>query len=530
MEVIPAIDLLDGQVVRLRQGNFDSATAYPRSPLALAQSYQEQGANWLHLVNLSSAKDSARDPRQMTFFCEIVRVITTQTNLRLQAGGGIRSLGDIAQLLNAGASSIVLGTLLFEDPSLVLDALTLFGREKFIAALDIRNNDVRIRGWKESAAITLDDAIRNITEMGMANVLITDIDRDGMMVGPNVDLYERLTKFFPELSIIASGGVRNVEDIRNLDEAGCGGAVIGKALCEGTVSLRELLRSYDNETEKHVTPSGVEGRHAGDMNDGKNLRSGLAIRVIPCLDVSAGRVVKGTRFHNLRDAGDPVELAGMYCEEGADELVFLDITATAEERQSLFDLIGRVAEVVNIPFTVGGGVRSVDDARKILEAGADKVAVNSAAVWDSSLLSDIAEELGSANTVCAIDAKRKVCHPELVEGWVVLTRGGRDDAGRDAVAWADEAVERGAGELLVTSYDRDGTGTGFDCELLAAIKNRVSVPVIASGGGGSLKSFVEAVRLGKADAVLAASVFHFGQLSIRQVKAALADASFQIRL
>ena len=199
-------------------------------------------------------------------------------------------------------------------------------------------------------------------------------------------------------------------------------------------------------------------------------KSGLAVRVIPCLDVTKGRVVKGTNFQDLRDAGDPVELARRYCDEGADELVFLDITATSDRRQTAAELASRVAAAVNIPFTIGGGVRNVADARTLLDAGADKVTVNSAAVADPSLLEAMARELGSANVVCAIDARRKG------DGWTVLVRGGRDDTGIDAVAWAQEAVRRGAGELLVTSHDRDGTGEGFDTALLAEIKRRVPCP------------------------------------------------------
>ena len=239
--------------------------------------------------------------------------------------------------------------------------------------------------------------------------------------------------------------------------------------------------------------------------------------------MTQGRVVKGTNFEGLRDAGDPVELARRYCDEGADELVFLDITATSDRRQTAAELASRVADAVNIPFTIGGGVRGVGDARTLLDAGADKVAVNSAAVADPPLLEAMARELGAANVVCAIDARRKA------GGWTVLVRGGRDDAGIDALAWAEEAVRRGAGELLVTSHDRDGTRAGFDTALLAEIKRRVSVPVIASGGGGSLESFVAAVRDGKADAVLAASVFHFGTFSIRDVKNALHNAAFAVR-
>jgi cyclase len=205
-------------------------------------------------------------------------------------------------------------------------------------------------------------------------------------------------------------------------------------------------------------------------------------------------------------------------------LVFLDITATSDGRNTVVELASRVADAVNIPFTIGGGVRSVCDARKLLLAGADKVAVNSAAVRNPSLLDEMAKQLGRANTVCAIDARRKG------DSWTVLVRGGRDDTEIDALSWAEEAVQRGAGELLVTSYDRDGTGEGFDTVLLSQIKERVSVPVIASGGAGSLATFVNAVRIGRVDAVLAASIFHFGTSTIRDVKTALRNASFPIRL
>lgn len=279
-----------------------------------------------------------------------------------------------------------------------------------------------------------------------------------------------------------------------------------------------LLRAFaDRCAGRDAAATGPSALMVGD-------RDGLAVRVIPCLDVAGGRVVKGTRFDDLRDAGDPVELARRYCNAGADELVFLDITATAEARQTLAELAGRVADAVNIPFTVGGGVRTVADAARLLDAGADKVAVNSAAVARPDLITEMATQLGQANTVCAIDARRSG------PGWTVLTRGGRDDSGRDAVAWAREAVSRGAGELLVTSHDRDGTGLGFDTDLLARIREVVRVPVIASGGAGSPESFVAAVRDGGASAVLAASVFHQGTLAVRDVKAALAGAAFPVRL
>ena len=250
----------------------------------------------------------------------------------------------------------------------------------------------------------------------------------------------------------------------------------------------------------------------------------LARRVVPCLDVTAGRVVKGVSFVNLIDAGDPVALAAAYDAEGADELVFLDITATVEARDTLYDVVSRTAEQVFIPLTVGGGVRVPEDVGRLLRAGADKVSVNSAAVRDPELLSQGAGTYGVQCMVLAIDARRR---PDG-RGWEVVVDGGRTPTGRDALAWAEEGASRGAGELLVTSMDADGQKTGYDLDLVAAMTGTVDGPVIASGGAGTVDHFIAACHAG-ADAVLAASVFHFGQLSITEVKQALASAGLPVR-
>ncbi len=248
------------------------------------------------------------------------------------------------------------------------------------------------------------------------------------------------------------------------------------------------------------------------------------IRVIPCLDVKDGRVVKGVNFVGLRDAGDPVELASRYDREGADEIVFLDITASHEQRATIVELARHTAEEVFIPFTIGGGLRTEEDVRVVLAAGADKVSINSAAVREPALIDRCASHFGSQCIVVAIDAKRR---PD--GGWEVFLNGGRLPTGREAVEWAREAADRGAGELLVTSMDRDGTKDGFDTELLSAIVDSVNVPIIASGGAGTLAHFAEAAKDGRADAVLAASVFHDGVFSIAQVKEAMADAGVSVR-
>jgi imidazole glycerol-phosphate synthase subunit HisF len=264
-------------------------------------------------------------------------------------------------------------------------------------------------------------------------------------------------------------------------------------------------------------------------------------RVIPCLDVDRGRVVKGTNFVGLRDAGDPVELAARYDAEGADELVFLDITASHERRDTIVELARRTADNIFIPFTIGGGIRSAEDAQAVLDAGADKVSVNSAALARPELIGELADVFGAQCVVVAIDAKRRPegdpagpgREAEAAAGsgsWDVYVNGGREATGREAVEWAREAVECGAGEILLTSMDRDGTTDGYDIELTRAIADAVAVPVIASGGAGELEHLSEAIAKGGADAVLCASIFHYGTYRVREAKQHLADAGIQVRV
>jgi cyclase len=249
----------------------------------------------------------------------------------------------------------------------------------------------------------------------------------------------------------------------------------------------------------------------------------LRVRVIPCLDVKDGRVVKGVQFVSLRDAGDPVEQATAYDAAGADELMFLDITASVENRGAILDVIARTADVCFMPLSVGGGIRKVEDARRLLLAGADKISINTAAVENRDLIAACADAFGSQATVVAIDAKR------VGDQWRVFTYGGRNDTGIDVVGYAAEVVARGAGEILLTSMDRDGAKIGYDLDLLRAVTSAVSVPVIASGGAGNAQHMVEAVTQGHADAVLAASIFHFGEVSIHAVKDAMAAARIPVR-
>lgn len=251
----------------------------------------------------------------------------------------------------------------------------------------------------------------------------------------------------------------------------------------------------------------------------------LTKRIIACLDVHAGRVVKGVQFENLRDAGDPAELALAHSKAGADEIVLLDISAAAQGRSTLLDTVRRTAKQLFVPFTVGGGVRTLDDAAAVFSAGADKISVNTAAIADPALITTVAERFGSQAVVVAIDAKRSAG----TSSWHAYTHGGRKSTGRDAVDWAREAESRGAGEILLTSMDRDGTASGFDCELTRTISEAVGIPVIASGGAGRAEDFIEVFQQGRADAALAASIFHYGLRSMGDLKQTLADAGIPVR-
>ena len=261
-----------------------------------------------------------------------------------------------------------------------------------------------------------------------------------------------------------------------------------------------------------------EPLHPGKLSSGLSLTPRLAKRIIACLDVDAGRVVKGIQFQQLRDAGDPAELAFAHASAGADEIVLLDITATVESRKTLAESVRRTARNLFVPFTVGGGIRTLEDAARVFDAGADKVSINSAALANPSLISEIAGRFGSQAVIVAIDARRGAGSPDTAE---LFVSGGRTATGKRAIQWAREAEDRGAGEVLLTSMDRDGTGLGFDCELTSAIASVVSIPIIASGGAGNAEHFVEVFSAGHADAALAASIFHFGTHAVADLKQTL---------
>jgi cyclase len=310
---------------------------------------------------------------------------------------------------------------------------------------------------------------------------------------------------FPEIDLIASGGVSGQEDIQLLEQSGLKGVIVGKAIYEGRLMLSFPLLPQ-------------EGAGGGSLS-GK----GLAKRIIPCLDIRDGRTVKGVNFLDIRDAGDPVELAIRYAGEGADELVFLDITATIEERKTFPLLVRRIAKVLNIPFTVGGGISTYEDAVVLLEAGADKISLNSAAVKNPEIIDRLARSFGNQFIVLAIDARETL-------GWEVYIHGGRIPTGRNLFDWAREGQDRGCGEILFTSMNHDGTRNGFANKALSRLSDTLTIPIIASGGAGSPEHFRDAFIHGKADAALAASVFHFGDIPIPELKRYLYNQGITVRL
>ena len=362
------------------------------------------------------------------------------------------------------------------------------------------------RGWTKEGG-DLYETLARLDAEGCARYVVTDVNKDGMLQGPNLELLRDVCAA-TSAPVVASGGVSTLDDIRalmSLVSEGVEGAIVGTALYEGRFTLA--------------------GRAGADQGLRRERGVTLAVRVIPCLDVDGGRVVKGINFQELRDAGDPVELARLYDAEGADELTFLDISASHEGRATTMEVVSRCAEEVFIPLTVGGGVSSVADVDGLLRAGADKVAVNTAAIRRPELVREIADRFGNQVLVLSVDARRAA---GTDSGFEVTTHGGRKSAGLDAIAWAVRAAELGAGEILLNAMDADGTREGFDLDLIRAVRREVSIPVIASGGAGAVEHFAPAVDAG-ADAVLAASVFHFGTLRIAEVKQALGAAGHVVR-
>ncbi len=491
MLAIPAIDILGGKCARLTQGDYEKAKFYDENLLEVAEKFVREGAGFLHIVDLDGAKEGR--PVNKDQVLEIVKIV----NIPVQIGGGIRDFETAKKYLDGGVSRIILGTSAINDPGLIKKIVRSFGWRRILVSLDVRGEDLAINGWLEKSAISIKEVIKLLQELGVRQVVVTDIGSDGMLEGPNLKLMDGIQS--EGLKVIAAGGVTKMSDLENLKNIGCEGAIIGKAIYEGKINFREAAKKFNNNLVK---------------------------RVIPCLDINQGRVVKGTNFQNLRDAGDPVELAKYYSESGADELVFLDISATFEERKTLYKLVEKIAKNIFIPFTVGGGISEMEDVRTLLLSGADKVSIGSAAVSNPKFVREVAEKFGSQCVVISVDAKKSANG----SGWEIFIKGGRENTGKDAIEFVREMEKLGAGELLVNSLDRDGMGTGYDIALLKSVVEAVNIPVVASSGAGKKEDFLEAVEMAKVDGVLAASLFHYGKLTVNELKKYLSANNVTVRL
>ena len=497
--IYPAIDIRDGKVVRLTRGDFSKQIIYSKDPITVLRQFIKSGTWWIHIVNLDGAlTGSFQENLSYKVIMDLIE-FSKQCGIKIQIGGGIRSIELIEELINKGIDRIILGTIAIENKKL-LKYITKRFRNKIAVALDTLGGTIRIKGWQHDTKLDLLKVLQQLENTGIQTFIVTDIEKDGTFAGLNTNLYLELkNNKKPNTKIIASGGISSISDLKKA-LLYTDGVIIGKALYNGNIPLDTLSSFLD-----------------------KLYNSGLVRRIIPCLDVKERRVVKGIRFQNLRDSGDPVEMARYYNEIGADELVFLDISATIEGRRSMLNTIRSVAEEIYIPFTVGGGIRTIEDMTTIIKAGAEKVSINSAAINDPDLITKGANKFGSQCIVVSIDAKRKA------KSWEVYSHSGTRPTGLDALEWAKTAVEKGAGELLVTSMDRDGTNLGYDLELIQKISSMVSVPVIASGGAGTKEHFLEAINNG-AEAILAASLFHYNRLEIQDLKKFLDDHDIMVRL
>ena len=484
MQLIPSLDLLNGRVVRLTRGDFNTARVYGEPEAVLDALDVPRGAR-LHVVDL----EASRSGRPIE--SEIVRRLAKR-DLIVQVGGGIRSLDDARHWLDCGAGRIVVGTVAANSPALLASLVETFGVERIVPAVDVRDGVVRVDGWEHDAAASPREIFTRLEALGIAEALVTDISLDGALRGPSFALYRSLNT---TVKLIASGGVSTTSDVVSLARLpNVSGCVIGRALLERRIDLAQARARIAT-------------------------RNAIPERVIPCLDVRDGRVVKGVAFENIRDAGDPVACATRYEEEGADEIVMLDISATDRDTSTAVDTVRRVAESLFIPLTVGGGVRSVAEFRTLLQAGADRVAVNSAALRRPELIRECAAEFGVQAVVLSCDAKN---------GFAAI-RGGRELTAVHVVDWCKRAEELGAGEILLTSVERDGTSSGFDVELLRAVTSVLNIGVIASGGAGRVEHFRDAIESGGARAVLAASLFHDRVLTVGDVKRHLAAEGIPVR-
>lgn len=501
-EIIPAIDLMKGKVVRLYKGKRTEVTTYSSDPIEVAENLFKHGFQWLHIINLDGALTGDLEENENYAIILELLSLANEWGVKVQLGGGLRSYEDISFLLSAGTERVILGTLAFEN-EVILKRLVEEFADRIVVALDVSENDsLCIEGWKTKISENIIDALHRFECLGVKTFLVTDTQRDGTIQGSNLKLYSLLQKYKNEdTHIISAGGIgskKDIEEVLSIVDS----VVVGKALYENKLTLDELEQLILHYVSTYLTK-----------------------RIIPCLDVKKGLVVKGVNFKDLKISGHPVELAHKYDASGADELVFLDISATIEGRKSMLKVISEVAEEVGLPFTVGGGIKSLEDMTSIIQAGAEKVCINTAAYLNPLLISAGAKQFGSQSIVVAIDAKKN----STQNFWEVVIRAGNEPTGKDVIEFAKEVVELGAGELLVTSIDHDGTKEGYNEELLIELVKSVNVPIIISGGAGKKEHFLKAINNG-ADATLAASLFHLDKLQIEELKNYLLSKGVKMRI
>lgn len=495
MKILPAIDILDGKCVRLTRGEFDSKKIYSSDPFSVAKKFEKQGAKILHIVDLDAAKTGK--PANQEWILKIVKTIS----IPVEVGGGIRDIETARVYLNARVQKIVIGTRAANDLAFVTSLIQEFGSDRIVVAIETRKGKITTNGWQKNTSKNYLDFAKELKILGVTEILFTDVDKDGTLTEPNFEAIKKLIDL--GYKVIASGGISDLKSIRKLKNLGASAVILGKALYENKIILGDAL--------KETLPV-----------------SNLTKRIIPCLDVKDGKVVKGVHFRNHIIMGEIVELAKRYSDEGADELVFYDITASTEARTVSVDWVKRVAQVINIPFCVAGGISSVDDAKKILQSGADKISINSPALENPNLINSLAKEFGSQCVVVGIDSieengdfcvKKYTGDPNKTKStkWRTLD-------------WALEVQKRGAGEIVLNCMNQDGTRKGYDLIQIKALDKLLSVPLIASGGAGSIEDFIKVFEETNVDAALAASIFHNGSISIGNLKKVLQENNIRVRL
>ena len=530
--VIPALDVYkDGMVVRLKKGDFeDTKTEYQYTAIQKITEYLEQGATRIHTIDLAGAEGGR--PVNVELFRSIGQLIKdfekkSGKEIIWQVGGGIRNAEDVSRVFNDyGAEKVILGGAAIErelEDGYISKLVKEYGVGRFIVDIavgqslaDADKKSLKKNGWKEDVSISLEDALSLFKKIGVTEALVTGKDNDGMEKGPDIDLAVRVRSF--GFNVILSGGVSSVADCLNAKNAGLTSAVIGRALCDGKLRYDEVASRLDlrNFDELRFDLRNSKGR---TLNAGSTLKK----RIIPCLDLKNGRIVKGTNFTDLLDAGDPVAVAKKYCEEGADEIVILDIASSAESREDFLKLVEDIAAVMTVPLAVGGGIKTVADIRDRLSRGADKVSIGSAAVTNPEIVSEASNEFGAQCIVISVDPRWNGSF------WEIYIKGGKEATGINAVDFAIDMERRGAGELLVNSIDRDGTKSGYDIPLLKAIAEKVRIPIIASSGAGKIEDFLELFKETTIDAGLAASIFHFKDITIPNLKSYLRTNNIAVR-